>query len=371
MSQAYLNPNEKVLYTLRDLYRSFGYLPYKVSKFEEYDLYVQNRNFLDCGRILTFTDTDGRLMALKPDITLSIVKNSKPSSKMHKVCYTENVYRAPHQDGFREIPQTGLECIGEIDLYAMSEVVMLAVQSLNTISDRSLLDLSHMGVISGILAQISYDQATGQQILQAIGAKNVHELRRICSTAGLEESACELLAQLIQISGPLKQTLEQTKALPLPAVSLESLAELEDMSRLLELYGVQDQINLDFSIINDMDYYNGVFFRGYVDGIPAAVLSGGRYDKLMEKMGRSGCGAIGFAVYLDQLERFGRQPSAFDADALILYDDDSDLQLVIRTARSWHDMGKTVRVQRHRGLIACRQLIRIRGKEVAILETND
>ena len=230
MSSAYLNPNEKVLYTLRDLYRSYGYLPYKVSKFEEYDLYVQNRNFLDCGRILTFTDTDGRLMALKPDITLSIVKNSKPSSKMHKVCYTENVYRAPHQDGFREIPQTGLECIGEIDLYAMCEVIMLAVRSLSTVSDQSLLDLSHMGVISGILAQIDYDQATGQQILQAIGAKNVHELRRICTTAGLNEPVCELLIQLIRLSGPLSQTLEQAKALELPEPSRKSLEELEALA---------------------------------------------------------------------------------------------------------------------------------------------
>ena len=370
MSTALLNPNEKVLYTLRSLYRSYGYLPYKVSKFEEYDLYVQNKNFLDCGRILTFTDTDGRLMALKPDITLSIVKNSKPSSKMHKVCYTENVYRAPHQDGFREIPQTGLECIGEIDLYAMTEVIMLAVQSLNTVSSRSLLDLSHMGVVSGILGQIDYNQQTGHEILQAIGAKNVHELQRVCAKAGLEEATCQMLTQLIQISGPLTRTLEQAQALALPAASRQSLNELQALAKLLSLYGVQEQINLDFSIINDMDYYNGVFFRGYVDGIPAAVLSGGRYDKLMEKMGRS-CGAIGFAVYLDQLERFGRQPSAFDADALILYDDDSDMNLVIRTAKSWHDMGKTVRVQRHRGLITCRQLIRIRGKEVAILETND
>ena len=80
MTSAYLNPDEKVLYSLRDLYRSYGYLPYKVSKFEEYDLYEQNKNFQDCRQILTFTDTDGRLMALKPDITLSIVKNSKPSS---------------------------------------------------------------------------------------------------------------------------------------------------------------------------------------------------------------------------------------------------------------------------------------------------
>lgn len=87
MNTSFLNPDEKILYTLRELYRSYGYLPYKVSKFEEYDLYLENRDFLDTRQLLTFTDTDGRLMALKPDITLSIAKNSKPSDFMQKVCY--------------------------------------------------------------------------------------------------------------------------------------------------------------------------------------------------------------------------------------------------------------------------------------------
>ena len=95
-----------------------------------------------------------------------------------------------------------------------------------------------------------------------------------------------------------------------------------------------------------------------------------KLQQMMEKMGR-GCGAIGFAVYLAQLERFGRQTPAFDTDALILYDEASDPALIIRTARSWTDMGKTVRVQRQRGDLRCRQLIKIGAKEVSILETND
>ena len=370
MNSIFLNPDERILYTLRQLYRSYGYLPYKVSKFEEYDLYVQNRNFLDCRQILTFSDTDGRLMALKPDVTLSIVKNTNPADRIHKVCYTENVYRAPHHDGFREIPQTGLECIGEVDLYAMSEVLMLAVQSLNTVSDCSLLDLSHMGILSGILTQANCSAETKSELTRAISAKNPHELARICQKAGMSEDTTALLQELVHLSGPLQQTLREASTLPLPPQSQSALDELNQLAALLELYGLSEQIRLDLSIINDMDYYNGVYFRGYVDGIPAAVLSGGRYDKLMQKMGRD-CGAIGFAVYLDQLERFGREQTAYDTDALILYDDTSDLALVIRTARSWRDMGKTVRVQRSRGNLSCRQLIRVGKKEVSILETND
>ncbi len=365
---SYLNPDERILYTLRELYRSYGYLFYKVSKFEEYDLYLENKDFLDTRQLLTFTDTDGRLMALKPDITLSIAKNSKPDGGIQKVCYTENVYRAPNHGGFREIPQTGLECIGEIDLYAMSEVVMLAVRSLEAISAQSVLDLSHLGVLAGLLADCP--RSVTADLLAAIGAKNAHEVAALCSDAGIPQETCRLLQALIRIAGPLQEALPQVQALPLPEASHLALAELAQLSELLALQGVAQRVNLDFSIVSAMEYYNGVFFRGYVDGIPAAVVSGGRYDKLMQKIGR-GCGAIGFAVYLAQLERFGRQTPAFDTDALILYDEASDPALIIRTARSWTDMGKTVRVQRQRGDLRCRQLIKIGAKEVSILETND
>ena len=64
--------------------------------------------------------------------------------------------------------------------------------------------------------------------------------------------------------------------------------------------GVIDKINIDFSVVNNMKYYNGIVFKGFVEGIPTGILSGGQYDNLMEKMGKKSR-AIGFAVYLDEL----------------------------------------------------------------------
>ena len=88
-----LRREEQAIYRLRALYQSFGYRPYKMNKFEEYDLYAHNKSFLQSEQILTFTDTDGRLMALKPDVTLSIIKNAKETAGLQKLCYSETVYR--------------------------------------------------------------------------------------------------------------------------------------------------------------------------------------------------------------------------------------------------------------------------------------
>ena len=97
-------------------------------KFEEYDLYVKNKDFLISDSIITFTDTNGRLMALKPDVTLSIIKNVVADVKnSYKLYYDEHVYRvAKSSHNFREIRQVGLECLGTPDRYCLSEVVHLA-----------------------------------------------------------------------------------------------------------------------------------------------------------------------------------------------------------------------------------------------------
>lgn len=104
---------------MRNLYESYGYRPFKMSRFEEYDLYTRNKDFLVSDSIITFTDTNGVLMALKPDVTLSIIKDSTDiSGSVKKVYYNENIYRVSKgTQSFKEIMQTGLECLGDVDEY--------------------------------------------------------------------------------------------------------------------------------------------------------------------------------------------------------------------------------------------------------------
>ena len=117
MPETILKNQEKISYALRALYQRYGYLSYKMSKFEEYDLYVENKDFLVGDGVITFNDTNGKLLALKPDVTLSIIKNDGDVVGKRKVCYNENVYRISDKTGqFKEIMQAGLECIGDIDI---------------------------------------------------------------------------------------------------------------------------------------------------------------------------------------------------------------------------------------------------------------
>ena len=145
--------------SLRSLYSKHGYLPFKMSKFEEYDLYVRNKDFLLSDNVITFNDTDGRLLALKPDVTLSIIKNTTVERGCKsKVYYSENVYRvSPRLRRFGELRQTGLDCVGDTDILDTFEVVYLAAESLAEVSSDFVLDVSHLGVLSAVISRISGD----------------------------------------------------------------------------------------------------------------------------------------------------------------------------------------------------------------------
>lgn len=334
--------SEQAVQRLRELYRRYGYIPYKMSKFEPYDLYVHNKSFLVSEDILTFTDADGRLMALKPDVTLSIVKNAKEGAGLQKVYYSENVYRtSPMTRGFREIMQTGLECVGEIDLVAMGEVLMLAARSLELISGDYLLDVSHLGFVAGLMDSGDAPEDCRTELLKRMGEKNVTALGGLCRELGLDPEMAEDLCRLTTLYGTPAQVLPQLEEMTRGERMASALAELRDVCALVP----ERHLRLDFSVVNNMDYYNGLIFQGYLPGLPSGVLSGGRYDNLLRQMGR-GDGAIGFAVYMNLLERLERPEETFDADVLLLYDDKTPAGAVLREAEDCRRSGQSVRVER-------------------------
>ena len=337
MADTPLKPEERVLFALRGLYQKYGYSQFKMSKFEEYDLYARNKDFLISDGVITFTDTDGRLMALKPDVTLSIIKNTRNApGDIQKLYYSENVYRVSGSTRqFKEILQTGLECIGDVDLYNLCEVISLAAQSLNTIGERYVLDLSHMGVVSALVDALGLDADTRGQVLRCIGEKNADGVRKLCPDMDTEG-----IRALIAARGPAAKVVEALRPWCAEGAAKAALDELAQVAGILDAIGCGG-VQVDFSIVNDMNYYNGIVFMGYIDGIPASVLSGGQYDKLMQRMG-SPARAVGFAIYMDLLERLSGEQSPYDVDTVLLYDDGADVMSLTRAVRFLTDSGTAV-----------------------------
>lgn len=292
---------ERAIFALRSLYDQYGYSRYKMGRFEEYDLYVRNKDFLVSDEVITFTDRSGRLMALKPDVTLSIIKNTTDApGKIQKLYYNENVYRVPEGGrSFKEIMQAGVECVGDMDTKSIAEVVLLAARSLDMLSNRFVLDISHMGFISAVLDASGLSASGKNRALSCFRHKNLHELDEICRAEGVDS---EKLTAILDCCGAPAQVLPRIEQLLVTPDEQDAYREFRAVCDALEDSGYGDALRVDFSVGNDLKYYSGVVFKGYVEGIPTGILSGGQYDALLRKMGRNSK-AIGFAIYVDLLEK--------------------------------------------------------------------
>ena len=323
------------------LYKKLGYKLFRMSRFEEYSLYAENKSFLVCDRVITFNDPGGRLMALKPDVTLSIAKNCRDDGGLQKVYYNENVYRIDEGSGeFREIMQSGLECMGELDLYSVCEVLMLAARSLELINPKCVLDLSHMGIISAVIEDAGLSSGNAEKALGYFASKNAHGLRALYRECGVSEEKAETAAALARIYGSADDVFPLLESI-LPESANTAFEELKDIYSLLCDMNAADKIRFDFSIVDDSGYYTGLVFRGFVDRVPRTVLSGGRYDNLLAKFAKD-AKAIGFAIYLDALEELA-DADEWDVDDLLIYDDSSTPAQLVRAVRMLTDLAVRAR----------------------------
>jgi ATP phosphoribosyltransferase regulatory subunit len=182
------------------------------------------------------------------------------------------------------------------------------------------------------------------RVFEAISQKNADTVDALLRLGDItEEGAC--LAKLLINEYADVSCLKTVLAPYTDTAEAEgALTELSDIFTALSALGYGGRININFSLIGNRSYYSGVVFKGYIKGIPDSVLSGGRYDGLMKKMGKH-TGAIGFAVYLDSFERFKNEKREYDVDVLLLRSNDAPLESVILAAEGLSAEGLTVSVQ--------------------------
>lgn len=339
-----LRKSEQVAYLLRSIYEQYGYRKFRMSKFEEYDFYAENKDFSTDGQVITFTDPSGKLMALKPDITMSVAKNTRATANIpEKVYYTESVYRMSRETReYKEIFQLGLEYIGEVSPYTNIEIIDLALKSLACIEPVFVLDISHMGFITGLFDSISATAGAKKEFLHCIERKNIHELNRLISQHKIEKKQGYRLLALAGISGSMDMALKEIREISVNQKMRSAVAELEQLYSVFKQSKNSNALRLDFSIISDSKYYNGLIFRGYVKSVPRTVLSGGRYDYLLSRMHKSDLQAIGFAIYFDEVERYLKLPIRNGYDTVILYDERSDLFALHCVIEEFVNAGKCV-----------------------------
>lgn len=357
----YFKREENITEELISLYESRGYTRYKPGCFEEYSLYQENKSFLIGKNVITFSGLGGKLLAMRPDVTLSLIRHTEPpKGTADKYYYNEKVYRQTAVGNeFKEISQTGVEITGLIDKACEVELASLICDTLSIVSDQYILDISHMGFTEGLIAAFG---KCGDVIYDCLRRKDVHDFAVIADREGFDEKLCGAFCAAVNINGNAAEALEKARSIVLNDEMQKAVDELSAVCDSLSKAGYLEKLNVNFSVANNADYYNGIIFNGYIDGVPQRVLSGGRYDKLLKKLGKYG-GAIGFALYLGEIDRYFKKDRQ-TVDYLVLYDDNTQDKAIER-AFELKKRGNSVRLARKKPEdIDCKQIINCADGEV-------
>lgn len=336
----YAKREEVIVDELSKLYKNRGFKRYKPGCFEEYSLYQNNKDFLIGKNVISFSDLGGKLMAMRPDVTLSLVRHIEvENGATEKLYYNEKVYRqATGGKNYKEISQLGVEVVGAIDLAVVAELTVLICQTLATINENYVLDVSHMGYTEGLLSEFEADK---QLIAEYLKSKNLHDFNKFADGRGYSDAAKNAFYTAVSVYENADEMLQNAEKAALNDSMKSAVAELKELYAILKKFGYADRVNIDFSACGNADYYNGVIFNGYLKGVPHSVLTGGRYDRLLTKLNKNG-GAIGFALYLGEIERYFAKDDE-TVDYLIIYDCKTQIA-ALDIANEKNKLSQTVRL---------------------------
>lgn len=285
---------------LTHLFKEYGFSEISTPETEYYDLFVQSGNPIPQEDFLKIVDRSGKILVLRPDCTVPIARVAATKLKSmplpQRLYYNETVFRSgqAHRGGSSEIAQCGVELIGAAGQEVDVEIIALAAEALKAVSPHTFhIEIGYAGLFRALAGELGLDAAQTEQMRRLIESKHFTALSDFLSPYR-EQKACGALSKLSQLFGGA-EVLEEAEALIGPRKELTSLKALHCS---LQEKGWGDCVRFDLGLVNRIDYYTGVVFRGYVEGAGAPVLSGGRYDHLIEKFGRPAA-AIGFSVDAD------------------------------------------------------------------------
>lgn len=286
--------------------RAWGYRQAVTPTIEDLDSLARGLGAEELRRLFKLADGDGRVLAVVGERTVPIARlvagplRSAPLPL--RLCYSGPVLAADPAGvaGRRETYQVGAELIGSAGAAADAEVIALAVRCLDVAGLGGYqVDVGHSEFFQGLLEGLDAEEELKQGIRSALAARDLVELEALLDRTPLGTAERDLLLRFPALRGG-REILEAAGALVRNRRSARALAELAEVTDLLDAHGLGGGVTLDLGAIRDFDYYTGVIFEAFGPELGRPLTQGGRYDRLLAKFGRP-APATGFVVRLDLL----------------------------------------------------------------------
>jgi len=271
-----------------------------------YDLFEQGMGQREAQRGFRFTDNDGRLLALRPDVTSSVARMAATlladRPRPLRFCYAAPVFRQQpqsHAEWRRENTQLGCELIGVGGKGADLEVLRVASEILSSLKlqSRYCITINNVEIFNGVAAQMGLQAPAREQLRRLIDTREAGELQRFLTDYG--NGVGHAFLQPTQLTGN-REVIQAARDKITNERSLAALASLDDIWTELEALGLADSFEIDLGDVSSLDYYTGLALKVFIHGAGTSVGRGGRYDGLTGSFGRAEP-AIGFVLNLDAL----------------------------------------------------------------------
>ena len=318
---------ETLRFRLTEKFVKSGYEPVRSAAVEYYDTYSHIRNVVPQERMFKFTDTDGQLLVLRPDATLSIsrIAATKLAGASSRLYYFSDKWEARGTGGLssREVYQAGVERLGEEGAFSDAQTVAFAVECLKETGLKNfILDLGHVGFFKGLLEGCGLSAEEAEEVRSHINRKDSLNAELVLKKAGAKINAVNAVLALPTLFGGA-EVLSRAERFAETDGAKQAVKHLKAVYTLLEAMGYGDFIRFDLGAVKSLSYYSGIIFSGLVEKLGAPVLSGGRYDFLADDFGKH-IPAVGFALGLKRiliaLERQGGLPEKRGFDYVVAYE---------------------------------------------------
>ena len=262
----------------------------------------------EAHRAFRFTDSDGRLLALRPDVTSSVARAAATlfakRERPLRLCYAAPVFRQQpqsHAEWRRETTQLGCEFIGAGGNVADMEVLVILTEIFERLglSGDYRITINSVEIFNGISERLALHAEAREKMRHLVDIRDAAELQQFLSTYETNENDSAAFTRLTQLPGKRK-LLDDARRVITNERSVAAISALEELWRIIEELNLSDHFEIDFGDVSGLDYYTGLTFKIYATGAGSRVGGGGRYDLLTANFGKTEP-AIGFMLELDAL----------------------------------------------------------------------
>lgn len=315
---------------VKDVFNKWGYKEVCTPTIEYYETFNYCTDTLKEEEMYKFFDNTGRILLLRPDMTIPVARmvstKLKDLNTPIKLWYKSNIFRVNESMTGRknEYLDCGIELIGVEDNKCDLEVLVTALEALKALGGNEFkLEIGNVNILRAAMEEMNLDQSEKDIIAELINKKSLTALKGYLDTLNIDNIHKEFLNTLPWIFGDYKM-IDKCLNLSFSEEINKNIIYLKNLYNALEKLGYENYITVDMSMVPRVNYYSGIIFKGYIEGIGSRVLTGGRYDSLIENFGRK-LPAIGFSIDIDTvLDKCNVKKESIAVDMLLNQEEQVD-----------------------------------------------